>query len=80
MATPSFERDIQPIFQQFVGPMRWRLDLTNYDDVKVNATLIYSRINVAPDDPSRMPPAPFDPLTVDQVRAFKNWMDAGCPP
>lgn len=80
MSTPSFERDIRPIFQQFVGPMRWRLDLTNYEDVKANAELIRRRISAAADDSSRMPPAPFEPLTKDQILAFEQWMGGNCPP
>lgn len=74
----SFSSDIMPLFSQFRGQMMWRLDLTNYDHVKANARIIYDRIadpNLGP-----MPPPPFDPLTTEQVRLFRQWMDEGCVP
>ncbi len=79
MAAVSFANDIQPIFAQFVAQMRWRFDLTRYEDVRANADMIYSLISA--DDPDgRMPPPPFDPLSSAQVAAFKSWKDAGFPP
>lgn len=79
MTKVSFESDIKPLFAQFVGEMRWRLDLTRYEDVRANAQMIYTYIRSADPD-GRMPPPPFDPLTIDQVAQFKTWMDEGFPP
>lgn len=79
MATVSFANDIMPIFKQFAGPMRWRLDLTRYADVRENANLIYPLISAADPD-NRMPPPPFDPLTAAQIQQFKTWIDEGFPP
>ncbi len=70
----SFEKDIVPVFRQFRGPMMWRLDLTKYEDVKANASMIYSQISTR-----QMPPGPFPPLTAGQIAMFKAWMEEGCP-
>lgn len=79
MAAVSFANDIEPIFAQFVAQMRWRLDLTRYDDVRENAQMIYDFIS-SNDPDGRMPPPPFDPLTDAQVAQFKSWMDSGYSP
>jgi hypothetical protein len=79
MTSVSFEADIKPIFAQFVGEMRWRLDLTNYDDVRANAAMIYTLIRSANPDNNRMPPPPFEPLTPEQIAQFKTWIDEGFP-
>lgn len=78
MTSVSFDADIKPIFAQFVGEMRWRFDLTNYDDVRANAAQIYSFIRSSDPD-GRMPPPPFEPLTLEQVARFKTWIDEGFP-
>lgn len=74
----SFERDIAPLFRQFRGSMMWRLDLTKFEDVKANASMIYSQIT-----PSQgivnMPPPPYPPLTTQQREIFKSWMNEGFP-
>jgi hypothetical protein len=77
MTTVSFDADIKPLFAQFVAQMRWRFDLTSYDDVKANANMIYAHISGTDGDP--MPPPPFDPLTQEQIDSFKAWMDQGFP-
>jgi hypothetical protein len=74
MTTVSFDADIKPVFAQFVGQMRWRLDLTDYHDVRENASLIYNQIMT-----NSMPPAPFPPLDLDQISRFKAWIDQGFP-
>jgi hypothetical protein len=74
MTTVSFDADIKPLFAQFVGQMRWRLDLTRYEDVRMNASLIYQQILT-----QSMPPPPFQPLTVEQIGKFKTWIDQGFP-
>ena len=71
----SFSNDIQPLFNQFQGQMMWRLDLTNYDHVKANAQIIYAQINGG-----NMPPPPFDPLTLEQIQLFQQWMSEGFAP
>ncbi|MDJ0842157.1 MAG: hypothetical protein QNK37_36995 [Acidobacteriota bacterium] len=74
----SFENDIMPFFAQYKGQMGWRLDLTNYEDVKANAELILGRIDPASDD--RMPPPPFPPFSDQLFINFNKWIDEGCPP
>lgn len=71
----SFSNDIMPIFNQFKAQMMWRFDLTNYDHVKANASLIYGQINGG-----GMPPPPFDPLPLEQIQLFQQWMSEGCQP
>jgi hypothetical protein len=74
MATVSFRADIFPLFEQYRGSMLWRLDLTNYDDVKANAALIYDNIS------DGMPPAPYASLTKEQIGLFQAWIAQGCRP
>ena len=74
----SFERDIAPVFRQFRGSMVWRLDLTKFEDVKANASMIYSQI-VPIQGIAGMPPPPYPPLTTGQIETFKLWMDEGFP-
>lgn len=71
----SFSNDIMPLFNQFKGQMMWRFDLTNYNQVKANADLIYSYISGG-----SMPPPPFDPLTPEQIQLFQQWMSSGYQP
>lgn len=73
----SFATDIKPLFTQFRAQMLWRLDLTSYDQVKANAQLIYGKIT-NPNDP--MPPAPFEPLTAEQIAKFQQWINDGLLP
>lgn len=70
----SFERDIAPLFAQYRASMLWRLDLTKYDDVKLNAPMVYNQIST-----QSMPPPPYPPMTGAQVALFKAWMDQGFP-
>jgi hypothetical protein len=56
--------------------MMWRFDLTRYDDVKANASVIYGMIVPG----GGMPPPPFPPLPDAQVKLFQQWMFEGCPP
>ncbi|MCA1568361.1 MAG: hypothetical protein LC803_22485 [Acidobacteria bacterium] len=73
----SFSNDIMPIFNQFKGQMMWRFDLTNYDHVKANASIIYDRIS---DPGGPMPPPPLDPLSSDQIQLFQQWINDGYQP
>lgn len=70
----SFARDIAPIFVQYRGSMLWRLDLTAYESVKLNAAMVYTQIST-----QSMPPPPYPPLTPAQIAVFKAWMDQGYP-
>jgi hypothetical protein len=71
----SFSNDIMPLFNQFKGQMMWRFNLTNYEHVKANASIILGRI-----DGGGMPPPPFDPLTLEQIQLFEQWINEGCQP
>jgi hypothetical protein len=73
----SFERDIAPIFRQFRGSMMWRLDLTKFEDVKANASMISQQITPSQGQVG-MPP-PYPPLTNQQVAMFNLWIDEGFP-
>ena len=78
----SFEKDIVPIFRQFRDSMMWRLDLTSFDDLKANASMIYNQILWTPGTPvtpQNMPPPPYPPLTQAEIALFKAWMDGGFP-
>lgn len=75
MPTVSFQADIVPIFEQYRGSMLWRLDLTNYEDVKANAEMLYSQINGG-----GMPPSPYNAIPADQIELFKKWMAEGFHP
>lgn len=79
MATISFAVNIMPYFKQYKAAMMWRFDITNYDVVKANASIIYNRIaNV--EGAGYMPPPEFSPLPQNVIDNFKTWMDQGCPP
>ncbi len=71
----SFARDIVPLFSQYRASMLWRLDLTKYDDIKLNADMVYNQIST-----QSMPPPPYPSMTTEQVALFKTWMDQGFPP
>jgi len=73
----TFSNDIQPLFNQFKAQMMWRFDLTNYEHVKANATIILGRIDGSN---GPMPPPPLDPLTKEQIQTFRDWMNDGYLP
>ena len=70
----SFERDIAPLFAQFRASMLWRLDLTRYEDMKLNAPMVLSQIKS-----ESMPPPPYPPMNLKQIALFKSWMEQGFP-
>jgi len=74
----SFALDIAPILAPYRDNMMWRFDLADYDAVKSNANLIYSKIS--PEGGSQMPPAPLPPIEPSGVETFKTWIDEACPP
>jgi hypothetical protein len=70
----SFARDIRPLFtDQDVAHMSYAFDLSEYDDVKVNAASIYERLA----DQS-MPPG--EPWPAEQIATFRDWIDQGMNP
>lgn len=70
----TFNPDIKNIFRNFKSNMSWRLDLTKYEDVKINADKIYNLIET-----KQMPPPSYNPLSDDEIKMFKQWMDDGYP-
>jgi hypothetical protein len=74
--TVTFAKDILPLFQPFQKQMTWRFDLTRYDVVRDNASLIFDMIST-----HQMPPknagGPFKP---EQIAMFRTWMYEGFPP
>ncbi|MFZ6767621.1 hypothetical protein ACO0LM_11105 [Undibacterium sp. Di26W] len=73
MSMVSFEKDIAPLFNQFRASMMWRLDLTDYEQVKANAAMVLTQIQ------GGMPPPPYPPLTTAQVAMFQAWINQGFP-
>lgn len=71
----SFSNDIVPMFFKWKSNMMWRLDLTNYEDVKMNAHIIYDQILN-----QNMPPPPFPPLTTPQIELFNQWIQGKYQP
>lgn len=73
MSEPSFAADIRPLFRDSdVAAMKFRLDLSSYEDVRDNADEIYERL-----EDGSMPCDGGWPA--DQVARFKAWIDAGTP-
>jgi hypothetical protein len=73
MSQVSFEKDIAPLFNQFRASMMWRLDLTKYDDVRLNASMVLNQLQ------GGMPPPPYPPFTKEQVAMFQAWINEGFP-
>ena len=69
----SFAHDIRPLFRdKDVQNMRFRFDLSSYDDVKQHADAILGTV----EDGSM----PCDqPWTPEQVAALKAWIEEGFP-
>ena len=74
MASVSFEKDIKPTLSRslYRDAMAWRLDLASYEDVSLNADIIYGQITKGP-----MPPPPYDPFPQAFIDTFKAWKDGG---
>ena len=72
-ATPSFERDIRPLFREKDHQrMEWAFDLWNPADVAENADLILERLEEGS--------MPCDgPWPEEQVALLKSWVEAGAP-
>jgi hypothetical protein len=72
--SPSFERDIRPLFRaEDVEMMEFAFDLSDYDDVRGAAEDIYERVAEG-----SMPCDAAWPT--ERVRLFGAWIDAGTPP
>ncbi|MEZ4935180.1 MAG: hypothetical protein R2788_23980 [Saprospiraceae bacterium] len=54
--------------------MMWRLDLSKYEDVKMNANIIYNELASG-----NMPPPNIATLKPEEIAKFKSWIDNGCP-
>ncbi len=70
----SFKTDILPMFDKWQTQMIWRLDLTKYEDVKMNAEIIYEQIAGL-----NMPPPPYGPMADEDIKTFKEWMNDNFP-
>ena len=72
-ATPSFERDITPLFRdEDVESMEFAFDLRSYEEVTANAEDIYDRL----EDGSMPCDGEWPP---ERVQLFRDWIDAGLP-
>ena len=70
----SFAQDIRPLFtDQDIEHMGFVFDLSDFDDVVANATLIHERLA----DKS-MPPG--NPWPDADIAKFRQWMDEGMKP
>jgi hypothetical protein len=69
--SPSFERDIAPLFRdRDRRSMAPRFDLSSYDDVRGNAAAIAAKTAAG-----EMPCD--EPWPEERVRLFRAWMDGG---
>ena len=72
--TPSFERDIKPLFRESdCDAMEWSFDLWSHEDVTANAEAIRKTL-----EDGTMPCD--SPWPDDQVETFRHWLAAGAPP
>lgn len=78
MAAVSFAKDIKPTLAKslYRDAMAWRLDLASYEDVRLNAEIIYGQLTTQ----GPMPPPPYDPFPQAFIDTFKAWKDGGCQP
>ena len=74
---PSFANNIRPLFREVdIDHMkRHHLDLASYDEVKMQAQDIVSRVSNG-----TMPPPPETSWSPDQVQRFQDWIDQGMRP
>ncbi len=72
-STPSFARDIQPLFRESDREaMEFAFDLWDYDDVRTHAQDILERLSdgTMPCD---------EEWPEEQVALFRRWVEAGMP-
>ncbi|TMD28184.1 MAG: hypothetical protein E6J04_16050 [Chloroflexi bacterium] len=71
--TPSFTRDIQPLFRESDREsMEFALDLWDYQEVRANAEVILERLS-----DGTMPCDGEWPE--EQIAQFRRWVEAGMP-
>ena len=70
-STPSFARDIRPLFRESDRQaMDFAFDLWDYDDVRANAEIILQRLGEGT--------MPCDGEWPDeQIASFRRWVEAG---
>lgn len=69
MDTPSFERDIRPLFRDVdVDAMSFALDLRSYDDVMSHAEIVFDRLR----DGSMPCDVAWPP---DLIETFRAWIE-----
>ena len=74
----GFAKDIRPLFTaDDVQHMKFKFNLTNYNDVKIWAHKIYSEVSS-----HNMPPpgSPEHPWSDDKIQLFGCWVQQGCNP
>lgn len=76
----SFAKDIAPLFtdtdtEHMISVTNGSLNLKKYDDVKIYAAQIYSRVSSG-----SMPPPPTPAWTQQMVQLFACWMQQACQP
>ena len=72
-STPSFARDIQPLFREDDREaMDFVFDLWDYNDVRANAQLILDRL----EDGTMPCDEPWDD---EKITLFRHWIEAGTP-
>ena len=72
-STPSFARDIQPLFRESEREaMEFAFDLWDFDDVRTNAQDILERLTdgTMPCD---------EDWPEEQLATFRRWIEAGMP-
>ncbi|MEZ4954936.1 MAG: hypothetical protein R2825_15320 [Saprospiraceae bacterium] len=70
----TFTNYVGPLFSKWKSQMMWRLDLSKYEDVKMNANIIYNELASG-----NMPPPNIATLKPEEIAKFKSWIDNGCP-
>lgn len=67
----TFNKDIRYLFtKKDIDSMKWKFDLSKYEDVKNYANQIYSVVETG-----RMPC--YAPWSKDKVKLFKKWIKQG---
>jgi hypothetical protein len=81
MSSPSFARDISPLFtDEDVAHMAYAFDLRSRDNVQAHSADILDRVSRPAGDDGIMPPPPRDPWTRAQVKLFSDWIAGGYQP
>ena len=72
----TWTKDIKQLFNETdIDHMKTKgIDLSSYNDVKINAVAIYGRVKSG-----SMPPPPLERWTDDMVNIFGLWIQQGTP-